>query len=105
MSQGMEVKLENNPQDGSSEWQPKRPSPLTVLRSRNIRLLWIGEAISLVGNQFYMIALPWLVLQLNSDGLAVGTILAITAGLLQVLITLVAVRNLTVRVMDPAPAN
>jgi hypothetical protein len=46
-----------------------------------------------------MIALPWLVLQLNCDALAVGTIL------LLVLITLVAVRNPTVRVMDPVPAN
>ena len=35
-------------------------SPLAVLKSRNFRLLWLGEAISMLGDQFYMIALPWL---------------------------------------------
>jgi hypothetical protein len=34
-------------------------SPMSVLRIRNFRLLWIGEGISLLGDQFYMIALPW----------------------------------------------
>jgi hypothetical protein len=29
-----------------------------VLKVRNFRLLWIGEGISLLGDQFYMIALP-----------------------------------------------
>jgi hypothetical protein len=95
MSQAKEVKLENNPQEEKNN----RPSPLAVLRSRNFRPLWIGKTISLVGDPFYMIALPWLVLQLNCDALAVGTIL------LLVLITLVAVRNPTVRVMVPVPGN
>src|SRR4029453_2718742 len=52
----------------------KSASPLSV---RNFRLLWIGESISLLGDQFYMIALPWLVLQLTGDALAVGTVLAL----------------------------
>jgi len=51
-----------------------------VLHIRNFRLLWIGEGISLLGDQFYLIALPWLVLQLTGNALAVGTILA-TAGI------------------------
>lgn len=51
-------------------------SPINVLRNRNFRLLWIGEGISLLGDQFYMIALPWLVLSLTGDALAVGTVLA-----------------------------
>src|SRR5512135_2193287 len=51
-------------------------SPATVLRIRNFRLLWIGEGISLLGDQFYLIALPWLVLQLTGNALAVGTVLA-----------------------------
>ena len=48
-----------------------------VLRRRDFRLLWIGEAISLLGDQFYMIALPWLVLQLTGDALAMGAVLAL----------------------------
>src|SRR5262245_16828558 len=55
---------------------PKPASPLTV---RNFRLLWIGESISLLGDQFYMIALPWLVLQLTGNALALGAIMALAA--------------------------
>src|SRR5689334_15546595 len=52
----------------------KSASPLSV---RNFRLLWIGESISLLGDQFYMIALPWLVLQLTGSALALGTVMAL----------------------------
>jgi len=55
-------------------------TPVNVLRIRNFRLLWIGEGISLLGDQFYLIALPWLVLSLTGNALAVGTVLA-TAGI------------------------
>ena len=54
---------------------------MNVLGIRNIRLLWIGEGISLLGDQFYMIALPWLVLSLTGNVLAVGTVMAM-AGIL-----------------------
>ena len=54
----------------------KPASPLSV---RNFRLLWIGEGISLLGDQFYMIALPWLVLQLTGSALALGTVMALAA--------------------------
>lgn len=50
-----------------------------VLGNRNFRLLWIGEGISVLGDHFYMIALPWLVLQLTGDSLAMGTVLALSA--------------------------
>jgi len=63
-------------------------SPANVLRIRNFRLLWIGEGISLLGDQFYMIALPWLVLLLTGNPLAVGTILA-TAGIPRALFMLI----------------
>ena len=52
----------------------KPAGPLSV---RNFRLLWIGESISLLGDQFYMIALPWLVLQLTGSALALGTVMAL----------------------------
>lgn len=55
-------------------------APANVLRIRNFRLLWIGEGISLLGDQFYLIALPWLVLSLTGNALAVGTVLA-SAGI------------------------
>ena len=55
-------------------------TPTNVLRIRNFRSLWIGEGISLLGDQFYLIALPWLVLSLTGNALAVGTVLA-TAGI------------------------
>lgn len=50
-----------------------------VLSNRNFRLLWIGEGISVLGDHFCMIALPWLVLQLTGDSLAMGTVLALSA--------------------------
>jgi MFS family permease len=52
-------------------------SSASILRIRNFRLLWIGEGISLLGDQFYMIALPWLVLTLTGKPLVVGTIFAL----------------------------
>ena len=91
----MEVKLEKNPQEEKNS----RLSPLRLLGLRDFRLLWIYKTISLVGDQLYMIALPWLLMQLTGDPLALTTIM------LLVLITLVAVRNPAVRVMDPLPAN
>ena len=63
-------------------------SPASVLRIRNFRLLWIGEGISLLGDQFYMIALPWLVLTLTGNALAVGTVFAM-AGIPRALFMLV----------------
>lgn len=56
--------------------QKKPASPLSV---RNFRLLWIGESISLLGDTFYMIALPWLVLQLTGSALALGGVMALAA--------------------------
>lgn len=50
-----------------------------VLGNRNFRLLWIGEGVSVLGDHFYMIALPWLVLQLTGDSLAMGSVLALSA--------------------------
>lgn len=57
-----------------------KTSPMKeVLGNRNFRLLWIGEGVSVLGDHFYMIALPWLVLQLTGDSLAMGTVLALSA--------------------------
>ncbi len=68
------------------ETQVQKPaSPLSV---SNFRLLWIGESISLLGDQFYMIALPWLVLQITGSALALGTVMAL-AGIPRALFMLI----------------
>ena len=54
-----------------------KPTSHNVLKNYNFRLLWIGQGTSLLGDEFFMIALPWLVLKLTNDPLALGTILAL----------------------------
>ena len=49
------------------------------LASRDFRLLWVGEAVSALGDQFALIALPWLALILTGSALALGTVLAVMA--------------------------
>ena len=49
------------------------------LREHNFRMLWAGSAISAIGDQFYLVALPWVVLQLTGSAVAVGTILMAVA--------------------------
>ena len=51
-------------------------APLT---GRDFRLVWFGESISLLGDQFHLIALSWLVLGLTGSGLALGAILVAAA--------------------------
>jgi MFS family permease len=50
--------------------------------------LWIGQSISLFGDQFYLIALSWLTLSISKSGIILGTVLMI-AGLSQALFQLV----------------
>ncbi|MBE3033094.1 MAG: MFS transporter, partial [Actinobacteria bacterium] len=49
----------------------------SVLRIRDFRLLFSGEGVSLLGDQFYFIALPWLVLQLSASTMVLGVVLAL----------------------------
>jgi MFS family permease len=51
-------------------------SPLAVT---DFRLFWLGEAVSTLGDQFAMIALPWLALVLTGDPFALGAVLALMA--------------------------
>lgn len=55
------------------------PAAQHPLRERNFRMLWAGSAISALGDQFYLVALPWVVLQLTGSAVAVGTILMAVA--------------------------
>jgi MFS family permease len=54
-----------------------RPARVRPLANRNFRLLWMGENVSLLGDQFYFVALPWLVFQITGSSLAFGTILMV----------------------------
>lgn len=49
------------------------------LKHGPFRRLWIGSAISLLGDQFYLVALPWVVLQTTGSAIAMGTILMAAA--------------------------
>ena len=44
---------------------------------RNFRLLWGAGALSAIGDQFDLIAFPWLVLLITGDPLAVGAVIAV----------------------------
>ena len=68
--------LTRTPEDAA----PRRKEWILPLENRNFRLLWMGETVSLFGDQFYFIALPWLVFQITGSALAFGTIL-MTAGI------------------------
>jgi predicted MFS family arabinose efflux permease len=76
--------MESN-QDGA---KPCRPAWIGALANRNFRLLWLGESVSLLGDQFYFVALPWLVFQITSSSLAFGTVLMV-AGIPRALLMLV----------------
>lgn len=49
------------------------------LRERSFRVVWIGESVSMLGDQFYLIALPWLTLELTGSTLALGLVLMAAA--------------------------
>jgi MFS family permease len=55
------------------------PALLRPLRLRDFRLIFSGESISLLGDQFHFIALAVLALQLTGSGLALGTVLMTAA--------------------------
>lgn len=55
---------------------PPKASPLAY---RSFRLLFGGSTISAIGDQFTLLALPWLVLKLTGDPAALGLVLAAMA--------------------------
>jgi len=78
----------NKSADSTSNRLSKKHPILVVLGTRNLRLFWIGQTISVLGSQFYLIALPWLVLQLTGDPFQMGTVLAL-AGIPRAIFMLV----------------
>ncbi|MGH8281324.1 MAG: MFS transporter [Gammaproteobacteria bacterium] len=53
--------------------------PTSVFSNRNFNLLFGGSSISALGDQFTLVALPWLVLKLTGDPAALGIVLAVMA--------------------------
>jgi Transmembrane secretion effector len=50
-----------------------------TLRNPSFRLLWAGNTVSWTGDQFYLVALPWLILQLTGSSIVLGTITMMAA--------------------------
>ncbi|HEX3265927.1 MAG TPA: MFS transporter [Candidatus Limnocylindrales bacterium] len=67
--------------------EPFSPAPAAATQAaarnpfavRDFRLLWAGEAVSALGDQFALIALPWLALVLTGSALALGGAMALMA--------------------------
>lgn len=53
----------------------KTPELFRSLKSRNYRLFFIGQGVSLIGTWMHQIAMGWLVYQLTGSALALGTVL------------------------------
>jgi MFS family permease len=52
---------------------------IAPLAGRDFRLVWFGEGISLIGDQFHIVALAALVLSMTGSGLALGVVLIAAA--------------------------
>jgi MFS family permease len=52
-----------------------KPAIEHPLRNPNYRLWLIGGTISFLGDQFYMLALPWLILQMTGSAVAMGAVM------------------------------
>jgi len=50
-----------------------------MLANRNLRLLVLGQFISAIGDHSYLIALPWLGLQITGSAFVAGTLLAVAS--------------------------
>lgn len=69
------------PAHATNTTAPAAPAtpPTPLLREPNFRWLMAGSALSLLGDQFTLIALPWLVLQMTGDTRVLGTVLALVS--------------------------
>ncbi|HSE40464.1 MAG TPA: MFS transporter [Acidobacteriota bacterium] len=56
----------------------EEPKP-KLFSNRYFRNLILGSTVSMFGDQFYLVALPWLVLQLTGSSVALGTALMLAA--------------------------
>lgn len=59
--------------------QPDSSQRSALLRDPNFRWMTGGSFLSMLGDQFTLIALPWLVLRMTGDTLVLGTVLALVS--------------------------
>lgn len=45
------------------------------MRLANFRRFWLGNIVSSLGDQFFIVALPWIILHMTGSGVALGTVL------------------------------
>lgn len=57
--------------------RPTDPARATLMRDKNFVWLMLGASISLLGDQFTLVALPWLVLRMTGDTLVLGMVLGL----------------------------
>lgn len=82
MSSSMDHVIENQESEQSEHTKPhetekhKQGSFFSPLRVRNFQLLFAGQIISTLGDTFYAVALPWLVLTTGGTPQELGIILA-----------------------------
>ena len=70
---------DQSPAATSSAPPTRGPNLLRPLRVRDFALMFGGETISVLGDQFHFVALAWLTLQLTGSGLALGGVLMVAA--------------------------
>ncbi len=57
----------------------RKPARDSLFKNRDFSLLFFGSSVSAFGDQFTLVALPWLVLKLTGDPAALGVVLAAMA--------------------------
>ena len=70
--------MNRKPHESTLPGQPGDPRA-ALFQDRNFRWMTGGSALSMLGDQFTLIALPWLVLQMTGDTLVLGTVLALVS--------------------------
>ncbi len=61
----------------SPQQHPPNPDRASLMRDKNFVWLMTGSIISMLGDQFTLVALPWLVLRMTGDTLVLGTVLGL----------------------------
>jgi len=74
------MRPDTSPHSASAPSPAPAANPRAALfKDRNFRWLTSGAFLSMLGDQFTLIALPWLVLQMTGDTLVLGTVLALVS--------------------------
>jgi hypothetical protein len=60
-----------------AQQHPPKTGRAALMRDKNFVWLMAGAIISMLGDQFTLVALPWLVLRMTGDTLVLGTVLAL----------------------------